>query len=216
MRKLLIAMTLAIALLIALALGISVRSSSVKVAGKSNAERPRPTGDTSLPPDIANALNALPPTAARVQWVQARIGQPVPADAIAVGRESNGPNDGVTQYVCRALVDKGMQPGKLIAGRCNIGYEGRELERPRYEVAVYAGGAWGRPGAAGALVGGWENNRYLNVCRVRYTEEIRVFTLLYRATDYGMHGGRLLEDGRCHFGYGGDEYESAEYELFYP
>jgi hypothetical protein len=51
---------------------------------------------------------------------------------------------------------------------------------------------------------------------VHYTEEIRVFALLYRATDYGMHGGKLLEDGRCHFGYGGDEYASADYEVFYP
>ncbi|HYY57681.1 MAG TPA: DM9 repeat-containing protein [Pyrinomonadaceae bacterium] len=216
MKKLFIALALVVALTIALALGISVRSSSVKVARKSTSNPAHPPGDISSYPDVANALNALPASEARVQWVETRFGQPVPAGAIALGQESSGLNNGVTQYVCRALYGSGMHPGKLIGGQCNIGYEGREVERPKYEVAVYAGGSWGRPVTAGALVGGWENNRYMNVCRVHYTEEIRVFTMLYRARDYGMHGGKLLEDGRCHFGYGGDEYASADYEVFYP
>jgi hypothetical protein len=69
-------------------------------------------------------------------WASAGKGE-IPAAAIALGREA----DGRPQFVCRVTYAKGMHLGRIAAGfgGCNIGYRGREVTLPSYEVLVARG-----------------------------------------------------------------------------
>jgi hypothetical protein len=66
------------------------------------------------------------PNAGRYDWVNAIQGDLVPRHAFVGGRQPAPP---FTLFVCRAQYRNGMHPGKLIDGRCNIGWGGREVER---------------------------------------------------------------------------------------
>jgi hypothetical protein len=152
----------------------------------------------------------------RVRWVPARDGER-PYNAIRIGRERHGPNAGEMLYVCRASHLTGIHPGKLIGSACNIGYGGSEVAKSEYEVAVYSGGSWRVGDRGGALVGGFENNDNLYVCRIEVTRAlVQKFLPTIRKAHYGLHGGKLLADGLCHVGYAGQEIISGDYELFYP
>lgn len=169
---------------------------------------------TIMPASIARVPAAASPR--EVRWVPARNGER-PNNAVEIGRERHGENDGEMLYVCRARHEGGVHPGKLIGSTCNIGYGGVEIEKSEYEVAVYSGGSWRAGNREGALVGGFENNDVLYVCRVEFTRDlVRKSLPSLRTGNYGMHGGKLLPNGLCNVGYGGQEISSSEYELFYP
>jgi hypothetical protein len=65
-----------------------------------------------------------------LRWVAASGGQ-VPAGAVQGGQES-----GRSLFVCRVNYQGGVHPGKVVAGNCNIGYGGREIEISNYEVLI--------------------------------------------------------------------------------
>jgi hypothetical protein len=69
-------------------------------------------------------------------WASASRGV-IPAAAIALGRDA----DGRPQFACRATYAKGVHLGKIAAGfgGCSIGYSGREVTVPSYEVLVARG-----------------------------------------------------------------------------
>jgi len=69
----------------------------------------------------------------RSPWSGATRGA-IPDGAIAYGREA----DGREQFACRGLYGGGMHLGKIASGfaGCNIGYGGREVTLPDYEVLV--------------------------------------------------------------------------------
>jgi hypothetical protein len=69
-------------------------------------------------------------------WASASKGE-IPPAAIALGREA----DGRPQFACRVTYAKGVHLGRISAGSsgCNIGYSGRELTLPSYEVLVARG-----------------------------------------------------------------------------
>lgn len=147
----------------------------------------------------------------RISWVSMRAGQGIPNNAIVGGVELGGDNDGVTLYVCRANYNGSLHPGKLINGYCNIGYGGKEVIFSDYQVAT-GNGFWGRPksGYAGALIGGWETERKLYVCRANFLESSDSGLI-----NHGQHPGKIV-GGKCNFGFGTRELGSDDFEVFYP
>jgi hypothetical protein len=95
----------------------------------------------------------------------------------------------------------------LIAGKCNISWGGRGVEKSNYEVLV-GSGHWGPPnsGFSGALVGGHEaNGSDLHLCRATWQHY-----LVLR----GTHPGKLVS-GKCNVEFGGEEIEFTTFEVFY-
>ena len=171
---------------------------------------------TIEPPDI---LRGGPQPLVGVQWVPAQNGDR-PSNAVSAGDELVAYLQGTprTLYVCRAAQGNGIHPGKLVGGGCNIAYGGKEIEVRQYEVAVYSGGSWGNRGLQGALVGGFENNQRLYVCRHRLKQS-QLLCFMYNCVgDLGWHAGKFLPNtGECFWGYGGGEMsDNADNELFYP
>jgi hypothetical protein len=70
------------------------------------------------------------PRSVRLIWIAASNGR-VPPGAMVGGNEK-----GQSLYVCRAAYQDGLHPGKVIGRNCNIGWGGREVLRPNYEVLV--------------------------------------------------------------------------------
>jgi hypothetical protein len=63
------------------------------------------------------------------QWRWTRAGD-IPPNAVVGGYEKGRP-----LFVCRAPL-RGMHPGKVIAGACNIAFRGEEVTRPTFQVLV--------------------------------------------------------------------------------
>ena len=148
------------------------------------------------------ALAAIVPVAASaaVSWVPWH-------GAVPPGAVEGGFENGLPLFVCRAPYNGGVHPGKIVAGRCNISWGGREIVVAGFEVAVGAG-HWGLaadPAPANALVGGEENGHPLLVCKAN---------LVLDGVDRGFHSGKVV-NGRCNFGWGGVERTVAPYDLFY-
>lgn len=57
----------------------------------------------------------------------------IPAQAVVAGREC----DGAPQYACRVSYQGGLHPGKLVGGRCVIGYAGAEVPSDTFEVLLF-------------------------------------------------------------------------------
>lgn len=147
----------------------------------------------------------------RVTWIRVESGQPLPSNAILGGVELSGQNNGAALYVCRAEYNGGVHPGKLISGFCNIGFAGQETVLSNYQVAT-GKGSWAKPrnGYAQALIGGQEASRALYVCRANFREYLQSASI-----NHGRHPGKIV-DGRCNFGFGGEEKSSDDFEVFYP
>ncbi len=72
------------------------------------------------------------------EWMAASGGSVRPG-AVAGGRESDGKN----LYICRGSYGGGVHPGKIVGHNCNIGWGGKEILLPSYEVLTYtAEGCW--------------------------------------------------------------------------
>jgi ribosomal protein S14 len=144
---------------------------------------------------------ATQPLGGQVLWLAAEAGK-LPAGAVVGGYDGARP-----MQVCRVSYRGGVHPGKVVAGRCNIGYGGREMVLAPFEV-LSGGVQWGppRPGDMGAIVGGWQQDdagglRYLAVCRAEFRGAV--------------HPGKAI-DGACNIGWGGREERAAPYEVLYP
>jgi len=64
------------------------------------------------------------------RWVWGSDGY-MPPRAVAGGYENGHP-----LMLCRARFGRGIHPGKIVAGVCNIGYGGKEYRIPGYQVLV--------------------------------------------------------------------------------
>lgn len=141
---------------------------------------------------------AAPAVAQDLRWVPA-TGGAVPANAIIGGQEP-----GRTLPICRGAYNNGVHPGKVVAGKCNIGWGGREIELRQFEVLTgnAASIRWqAAPGGAlppGTFAGGQEPGRLLYVCRAAYRS--------------GIHPGKVVA-GRCNIGWGGKEIVLGGYEV---
>lgn len=70
------------------------------------------------------------PRSVRLVWVAASNGQ-IPPGEVRAGYEK-----GRDIVVCRAPYQEGLHPEKVVGSNCNIGWGGREVLRPNYEVLV--------------------------------------------------------------------------------
>ena len=73
------------------------------------------------------------PHYAAPHWVEMSEGDPLPGHTVIGGSQ---PHPAATLFVCRANYNEGVHPGKLLQGRCNIGWGGREISLDHYQVLV--------------------------------------------------------------------------------
>ena len=95
--------------------------------------------------------------------------------------------------ICRAVFQGGVHPGKVVNGKCNIGWGGREYTIAGYEVLVSNNAklVWvPGPSAVRMVPGGQENGKSLFICQAAYQN--------------GLHPGKVV-NGKCNFGWGGSE-----------
>lgn len=135
-----------------------------------------------------------------LEWINTMPGEPMPEGAVIGGSEPNRPD---LLFVCHGNYGGGVHPGKVVAGRCNISWGGREVALSRYQVlASYYRLNWvpasygSRP--SNAIYGGFENGRKLYICQVSYQG--------------GWHPGKLVGQA-CNFGYGGKEISAPYYNV---
>lgn len=66
----------------------------------------------------------------RYRWFPANYGS-FPTNAVDGGFEN-----GQRLFICQANWNGGVHPGKVFAGNCNIGYGGKEIAIPNYNILV--------------------------------------------------------------------------------
>jgi len=120
------------------------------------------------------------------------------------GGPGDSPEHGSPLYICRAVHEGGLQPGKWVKGNCKITFNSKEVVARDYEVA-YGEAEWGpyNGNARGLLQTGNEaDGAPLYSCRVRYQ-------------NHGYQPGRLA-NGRCAFPYDGKEVvQKSGFEALY-
>jgi hypothetical protein len=129
-----------------------------------------------------------------VKWA-ASTGR-LPANAFIGGSEGSR-----KLAVCRAAYKDGTHPGKVVEGKCNIGWGGKEIVIGKFEVMTAKGVklAWVKgPSAKGMIIGGSETGRTLPVCRAAYKG--------------GTHPGKVVA-GKCNIGWGGKEIVLSTFEV---
>ncbi|MGB0575667.1 MAG: DM9 repeat-containing protein [Alphaproteobacteria bacterium] len=103
--------------------------------------------------------------------------------------------------VCSASYKGGWHPGKVVSGKCNIGWGGKERVIRTFQVLTTKGAkfSWSKnKRAKNQVVGGKENGRSLYVCRAYYKG--------------GSHPGKVVS-GKCNIGWGGKEIKLSSYEV---
>ncbi len=149
---------------------------------------------TAPSPVPATSTPAAPAAGGSLKWV-ASAGA-VPPNAVMGGQER-----GRTLPICRGAYQGGTHPGKLVAGKCNIGWGGREITLGSFEILTSNNArlAWvPGPTAAGMVIGGQEPGRTLPICRGAYQG--------------GTHPGKLVA-GKCNIGWGGREITLGSFEV---
>ena len=147
-------------------------------------------------------------TYAQLKWVPFQAS--MPAGAVMGGSEN-----GVQLPGCRCNFEGGTHPGKVVGGRCNIGWGGNEQSAASFEVLVNPENvelnwvkAAGATLPAGAIGGGSENSAPMYIGRVNYNAG---------GQNLGVHPGKVLKSGSgyiCNFGYGGKEISvNREFEV---
>ena len=133
------------------------------------------------------------------KWVTVRNGR-VPSGSFVGGQEP-----GRKLYVCRTVYKKGTHPGKVVAGKCNIGWGGKERALKSFQVLVATSKSFrwqtAKTGARlpkGTFIGGKERGRVLPVCRTSHKG--------------GWHPGKIVA-GKCNIGWGGKEIVSSRYQV---
>jgi hypothetical protein len=123
-------------------------------------------------------------------------------DPILSGALVGGSEDGRALYICRAIYNNGIHPGKFRAdlGGCNIGWGGKEVTVPSYTF-LYP--HWEKTVTEVEYAPGTEGGKPLYICRAPYQN--------------GLHPGKYRQDlGGCNIGWGGKEVTVTNYELLAP
>jgi hypothetical protein len=150
---------------------------------------------------VVTGLCAAGAQAAGLAWVPNT--DPASRQNVIVG----GQEPGRALPICRAAYQNGLHPGKIVAGNCNIGWGGKEILIPKFDVLTgspairWIAARNGAPLPAGAFIGGSEPARLLPVCRASYQK--------------GVHPGKVVA-GNCNIGWGGKEIVLAAYEVMIP
>jgi hypothetical protein len=151
-----------------------------------------------LSPIVVGVLFALGAGSALAapQWVK---GSSTVTNAIAGGAEN-----GKTLSVCRAAQGGGTHPGKLVGGKCAIGYGGKEVALTDYELLtglekeVTWVAAKNGEAVKGTVAGGSEGSKTLAICRFKHENNV--------------HPGKVVGT-TCNIGYGGKEVTNTNYEV---
>jgi hypothetical protein len=163
------ARSLAVALAVPAAVGAALAALPARSAGQ---------GYVQVPPPVV--------APSPYQWIPA-AGGVVPQGAVIGGWYTGGP-----LFVCRAPYNGGIHPGKIVGANCNIGWGGREITLPSYEVLVGPTPRWvaasGGAVPARAVIGGGENGHALFICSATYNN--------------GFHPGKVVGTN-CNIGWGG-------------
>lgn len=183
------------------------------------ANMPSPVGIPNQPPNFARPPSFAQPynqTQIRVQfgdfdvfmqnqdwWRQGyqwrRYNGYIPANAVVGGYEPDR-----SLYLCQARYNDGVHPGKVVDGRCNITYAGREIPRDFFRILVGNGFHWSRANGyynnvpMNAVPGGFENGRPLFICQGFYAD--------------GVHPGKVVA-GNCNIGFAGKEIVLQNYKV---
>ncbi|TFF17793.1 DUF3421 domain-containing protein [Jiella endophytica] len=145
------------------------------------------------------------PRRARLDWIDLSGGH-LDRRTEPAGNEANGE----PLYVCSAVFNNGVHPGKLRPGfgGCVVGYGGREYTVGRYS-ALLGRGHWrqgvpaGEVGSIGVNAGREANGSLLYVCRAPFNN--------------GIHPGKIgPSTGGCNITYGGVEHTTYFYEVLTP
>lgn len=131
-------------------------------------------------------------------WVDSFTGAPLPPDAVMGGAEN-----GVVYYICRTTFGGGLQPGKMINGKCHISYMGNEVMANQFQILVsHQPMSWiaSRFGYLpnNAYPGGHEQGNTLYICQAQY--------------HHGIHPGKII-DRNCHIAWGGREISVPYYNV---
>lgn len=140
------------------------------------------------------AGQAAPGSQGSISWAASNT--PAASRAFLGGSEA-----GKGLAICRAAFQGGMHPGKVVNGKCNISWGGREYAIAAYEVLVSNNAklAWAPgPSAARMVLGGQENGKGLFICRAAYQN--------------GLHPGKIV-NGKCNFGWGGSEIIMSNFQV---
>lgn len=150
---------------------------------------------SGIKPKPTPVVGKLPPP----RWVTAKSGR-LPRGAYVGGQEP-----GRKLYVCRAAYKKGVHPGKVVAGKCNIGWGGKERALKSFQVLVansksfrFVNSKQGARLPKGTFIGGKEPGRTLPVCRASHRG--------------GWHPGKIVA-GKCNIGWGGKEIARTRYQV---
>lgn len=139
-----------------------------------------------------------PPHRAGFHWVNVNAHQLVPRRAVIGGDENGRP-----LFICHAKFRGGIHPGKVVAGRCNITYAGKEMAFNHYQVLLgnrhleWLGASFGDY-PPDAVSGGYEDGHALKICQAHFRG--------------GMHPGKII-GGACNIGYGGKEVQLPHYNV---
>lgn len=132
---------------------------------------------------------------ARYHWET--YGGYIPDNAVVGGSEPER-----TLYICQSYYLNGVHPGKLVDGRCNITYAGREISRSNFRILVGHGTSWRSEFAgiipARAIPGGYERSEDLYICRTFYRD--------------GFHPGKIV-GGNCNIGFDGREISRHRFKV---
>ncbi|MGK0289669.1 MAG: hypothetical protein ACI86H_001115 [bacterium] len=136
------------------------------------------------------------------RWATASRGD-FPRNAVRGGYER-----GKTLYICRAFHSGAYHPGKIGSGfsGCNIGWGGREIQKPHYQVLTGKRFYWKYNNRSryrsgyNNFVAGREKGQPLYICRAYYRG--------------GKHPGKYRSGFRgCNIGWGGREVTVQRFEI---
>lgn len=132
------------------------------------------------------------------RWIDAFPGSPLGPEVVMGGGES-----GRIYYICHAPYQGGVHPGKIVKGRCNFSWGGREIATNQYQVLVSHNPLSFRAAGLGyvppnAIPGGYENGKPLYICQAEYNG--------------GMHPGKIIGEN-CNIAWGGREILLPHYNV---
>lgn len=143
---------------------------------------------------VATRTAAVAPAA--LAWIAAANG------AIPQGALPGGQAQGRSLAICRMRYGQGsnigVHPGLVAGQACAIGWGGREVRQPQYEVLVVDGNtvAWvaSANGAVpkNAVIGGQEPARQLPVCRAHYNNAVVPGKVVARNCNIAWAGREIL------------------------
>lgn len=110
-----------------------------------------------------------------------------------------GVENGHNLLVCRAAHQGGIHPGKVVAGKCNIGFAGHEIIKTRFEVVNNCPGTFSSSSSSPLVAGREANGSPLYVCRAAHANV--------------WHPGKVV-GGKCNISYGGAELTKASFQWF--